>query len=89
MIDVTAFPKLNPVVNQTIEELNLVNKDGVVSIDMDELVLDAMECILRNGISSIAVVDRQNVLFGNISLSDIKVVSFIVINAWEIVRNSK
>ena len=39
---------------------------------MDAIVLDALALLCQHAITSVAVIDAQNVLFGNLSLSDVK-----------------
>lgn len=65
------FPGLVDILGNTLEQVDMGSRH-VISVDMEETVLVALEKLCGESISSVAVVDRHNVLFGNISVSDIK-----------------
>jgi CBS-domain-containing membrane protein len=65
------FKTLMKTLEKTLDELQ-AGKSPVFSVQMEAMVVDALEVICKNGVSSVAVVDQKGHLFGNISLSDIK-----------------
>jgi CBS domain-containing protein len=50
----------------------------VVSVHSEAYVLEAMSKMSELGLSSVAIVDGNGVLIGNISMTDIKVMNLMV-----------
>ncbi|KAA8906528.1 hypothetical protein FN846DRAFT_778260 [Sphaerosporella brunnea] len=55
----------------SLRELN-IGSNSVISINGDRIVLDALELMNTEGVSSLAVVDNQHNVIGNISTADVK-----------------
>ncbi|CAG8844213.1 17366_t:CDS:2, partial [Racocetra persica] len=69
--NVTKFPPIEQLFPKTLNELD-IGKGFVVSALSDSFVLDALTMMNKNGLSSIAIVDSDGLLIGNISMTDIK-----------------
>lgn len=65
------FPSLEPIFQSTLTELGLGNHD-VISVYGDEPLINALQKMCSENISSLAVVDRHMNLLGNISVTDVK-----------------
>ncbi|KAI9599118.1 hypothetical protein BDF19DRAFT_430153 [Syncephalis fuscata] len=65
------YPSLDAILKQTLRELGMA-QHKVVSVDSSDQVLDALSVMNEHGVSSIAVLDGQSHIIGNISVSDIK-----------------
>ncbi|ODV58822.1 uncharacterized protein ASCRUDRAFT_18549, partial [Ascoidea rubescens DSM 1968] len=65
------FPSLETLWSMTLNELN-IGSNFVISIYGDQPLIDALIKMNSDKISSIAVVDRNNNLLGNISVTDVK-----------------
>jgi len=57
---------------KTLEELQMTRKECVLSVEKSNSVLNGMITMHKNGVASVAIVDRQFKMIGTISLSDIK-----------------
>ncbi|CDK26592.1 unnamed protein product [Kuraishia capsulata CBS 1993] len=68
------FPSLEPVLNSSLQTLN-IGSNSVVSIYGDQLLMEALLKMHDLMISSLAVIDRNHNLLGNISVTDVKHVS--------------
>jgi CBS domain-containing protein len=66
------FPELKPLMNSKLAELGLGLQGRVFSVQNDALVLDAVQTLVDNKVSSLAVVNSQGILTGNFSMSDVK-----------------
>ncbi|KAF9115613.1 cell separation during budding [Mortierella sp. AM989] len=65
------FPQLQPVMEQTIEQLGL-SGSKVLSVSGNAQVLEALMIMSKHSVTSLAVLDDQGVLLGNISMTDIQ-----------------
>lgn len=63
----------NLITRMQLHEAKVIGKGPVISIHGEATVLEALTRMSSYGISSIAVVDINNSLVGNISMADIKV----------------
>ncbi|KAG0325675.1 cell separation during budding [Dissophora globulifera] len=81
MRHLSEFPKLQPVMQQTIEELGLA-RNKVLSVNGKAKVLDALVSMSKNSVSSLAILDDQGVLLGNISMTDIQHVMRDLKTSW-------
>ncbi|EDO17074.1 hypothetical protein Kpol_530p44 [Vanderwaltozyma polyspora DSM 70294] len=80
-----SFPSLEPLFNSSLQELQIgvlnthskptSKQSRVISIQGEEPLINALYKIHEERISSIAVVDHQNNLIGNISVTDVKYVT--------------
>lgn len=66
-----SFPEIDQLYPRSLRELNMGSAD-VISINGDKRVLDALELMNSEGISSLAVIDNQHNVIGNISTLDVK-----------------
>jgi len=66
-----SFPAIDQLYPHNLRELNIGSGD-VISINGDRKVLDALELMNSEGISSLAVIDNQHNVIGNISTWDVK-----------------
>ncbi|KAK9470498.1 uncharacterized protein V1510DRAFT_422870 [Dipodascopsis tothii] len=66
-----AFPSLEGLMQTPIQDLD-IGSAAVISIAGDALVIDALQTMARESITSIAVVDHDANLLGNISIVDVK-----------------
>ncbi|KAF0553535.1 CBS-domain-containing protein [Gigaspora margarita] len=71
--NVTKFPPIEQLFPKTLNELD-IGKGFVISASSDSFVLDALTMMIKNGLSSIAIVDSEGMLLGNISMTDVKYV---------------
>ncbi|KAF9326448.1 cell separation during budding [Linnemannia elongata] len=71
MRHLSEYPQLQPVMQKSLQQCGLSN-GRVLSVNGDEKVLDALISMSTNSVSSLAVLDEQGVLLGNISMTDIK-----------------
>ncbi|KAL1924921.1 uncharacterized protein VTP21DRAFT_4575 [Calcarisporiella thermophila] len=71
--NVSKFPDLSSYMNKSIHDLSL-GKAPVVSVQTDQLVLNALSIMSEHGISSLAVVDPSGVLLSAITMTDVKYV---------------
>ncbi|RIB25299.1 hypothetical protein C2G38_510195 [Gigaspora rosea] len=71
--NVTKFPPIEQLFPKTLNELD-IGKGFVISALSDSFVLDALTMMIKNGLSSIAIVDSEGMLLGNISMTDVKYV---------------
>ncbi|ODQ63478.1 hypothetical protein NADFUDRAFT_28746 [Nadsonia fulvescens var. elongata DSM 6958] len=69
------FPSLQPLFQASLHDLNIGNYEKVISIRGDALVLDALKRLSHEEVSSLAVVDSQGCLLGNISVVDVKMLT--------------
>ncbi|EEB07293.1 inducer-sexual development Sds23/Moc1 [Schizosaccharomyces japonicus yFS275] len=72
--NVRAFPALEPLMSRTIHSLDIGSSD-FICINGDKKVISAFRQMHETGIGSLAVVDSQYRLLGNISLVDVKYVT--------------
>lgn len=68
------FKSLEPLFQQSLDELGIGSKE-VISILGDKLVIDALQQMHDEGVSSLAVTDANNNLLGNISIVDVRLVT--------------
>ncbi|ODV80958.1 uncharacterized protein CANTADRAFT_88856 [Suhomyces tanzawaensis NRRL Y-17324] len=68
------FPSLDCHLNSTLQELDL-GSSTPISIYEDQLLIDALQKMSHERVSSLAVIDRTRSLIGNISIVDVKHVS--------------
>ncbi|KAF9925469.1 cell separation during budding [Linnemannia zychae] len=71
MRHLSEYPQLQPVMQKSLQQCGL-SHGRVLSVNGDEKVLEALISMSTNGVSSLAVLDDQGVLLGNISMTDIK-----------------
>ncbi|KAF9958102.1 cell separation during budding [Mortierella alpina] len=71
MRHLSEFPQLQPVMQQTLQQLGL-STGKVLSVNGEAQVLDALMMMSTHSVSSLAVLDDQGVLLGNISMTDIQ-----------------
>lgn len=71
-----SFKSLEPILQKTLHELNIGSKH-VMHIDADAPVIEALQLMQNEGVSSLAVVDSsQNMmLIGNISIVDVRLLT--------------
>ncbi|CAA22817.1 Protein sds23/moc1 [Schizosaccharomyces pombe] len=72
--NIRAFPDLEPLMSRTIHSLDIGSTD-ITCISGDQKVAAALRQMNQTGIGSLAVVDAQFRLLGNISLVDVKYVT--------------
>ncbi|KAK9248334.1 hypothetical protein V1506DRAFT_529658 [Lipomyces tetrasporus] len=65
------FPSLEPLFQMSLQELG-IGSNSVISIAGDKLVIEALEKMHNESVSSLAVVDSDRNLLGNISIVDVK-----------------
>lgn len=68
------FKSLEPLFQVSLEDLGIGSKE-VISIHGDKLVIDALQKMHDDGVSSLAVTDSKNNLLGNISVVDARLVT--------------
>lgn len=68
------FPSLDGLLQTPLDELD-VGSSNVIFVYGDQPLIDALLIMYEDHISSVAVVDRQHHLLGNISITDVKHVS--------------
>lgn len=73
------FPNLEQALESTLEEQKIGTYDDVISIAGDAPVIDALVKMHALAVSSIAVVDSNNNLLGNISVTDVSLLT----RAWQ------
>ncbi|CUS09700.1 unnamed protein product [Tuber aestivum] len=66
-----SFPTIDQLYPRSLRDLN-IGSGEVISINGDKKVLDALELMNSEGVSSLAVVDNQHNVVGNISTWDVK-----------------
>ncbi|KAF8458239.1 hypothetical protein BDZ91DRAFT_773236 [Kalaharituber pfeilii] len=66
-----SFPSIDQLYPCSLRDLN-IGSARVISINGDKKVIEAIELMNAEGISSVAVVDNQNNVVGNISTADVK-----------------
>ncbi|KAG0352392.1 cell separation during budding [Gamsiella multidivaricata] len=71
MRHLSEYPQLQPVMQKSLQQCGLTN-GKVLSVNGEEKVLDALISMSTHGVSSLAVLDEQGMLLGNISMTDIK-----------------
>ncbi|KAG0231715.1 cell separation during budding [Actinomortierella wolfii] len=81
MRHLSEYPQLQPVMQQTLQEFGLVN-NNVLAVNGDAKVLDALKMMSHHSVSSLAVLDDQGVLLGNISMTDIKYIMKSLKTSW-------
>uniref|UniRef100_A0A1D1XKE2 Protein SDS23 n=1 Tax=Anthurium amnicola TaxID=1678845 RepID=A0A1D1XKE2_9ARAE len=69
--NVTKFPQIENIFPKPLNELD-IGKSTVISAQADSFVLDALTMMNKNSLSSIAIVDFDGILVGNISMTDVK-----------------
>ncbi|CAI2176459.1 4197_t:CDS:2 [Funneliformis geosporum] len=69
--NVMKFPKIEQLFPKTIKDLD-IGRSTVISAQADSFVLDALTMMNKNSLSSIAIVNDDGVLMGNISMTDVK-----------------
>ncbi|RIA95838.1 hypothetical protein C1645_688553 [Glomus cerebriforme] len=69
--NVTKFPQIEQLFPKLLHDLD-IGKSTVISAQADSFVLDALTMMNKNSLSSIAIVDNDGVLLGNISMTDVK-----------------
>lgn len=68
------FKSLEPLFQTSLKELG-VGSTNIITINGDELVIDAVQKMHGEGVSSLAVVDANNMLLGNISIVDVRLLT--------------
>ncbi|KAF5100590.1 hypothetical protein D0Z00_001209 [Geotrichum galactomycetum] len=68
------FTSLQPLFHKSLEELGIGSKE-VISIHGDKLVIDALQKMHDEKVSSVAVTDSNNNLLGNISVVDARLLT--------------
>jgi len=69
----TNINNIGPIKDKSIRELGLGFKT-VVSVDIDDVAVNAFKRMTEHNVSSVAVVDSDNVLLSNVSSKDIKAI---------------
>ncbi|KAF9393413.1 cell separation during budding [Mortierella sp. AD011] len=75
------FPQLQPVMQQSVEQLGL-SGSKVLSVNGEAQVLDALLLMSKHSVTSLAVLDEQGVLLGNISMTDIQHIMKDLRSSW-------
>ncbi|KAF9418107.1 cell separation during budding [Podila epigama] len=75
------FPKLQTVMQKSLREFGL-DKSHVLSVNGNSTVLDALMTMSSNSVTSLAVLDDQGILLGNISMTDIQHVMKNLKSSW-------
>jgi len=75
------FTTLQPAMKKTLHECGLASSK-VLSVNGEAPVMDALMLMSNHNTSSLAVLDEQGVLLGNISMSDIKYVMKNLKTSW-------
>ncbi|KAI8601620.1 hypothetical protein EDD21DRAFT_429061 [Dissophora ornata] len=65
------FPQLQPVMQQTLQQLGLASSK-VLYVNGDAQVLEALIMMSKHSVSSLAILDDQGILLGNVSMTDIQ-----------------
>lgn len=73
------FPHLDAALESTLEEKQVGTYGDVVSVNGDAPVLDALDILHEKAVSSVAVVDSNRNLLGNISVVDVSLLT----RAWQ------
>ncbi|KAF9577048.1 cell separation during budding, partial [Lunasporangiospora selenospora] len=71
MRHLSEYPNLQPIMQKSLQQCGLTN-NKVLSVNGEEKVLNALISMSTNSVSSLAVLDDQGMLLGNISMTDIK-----------------
>ncbi|KAF9143597.1 cell separation during budding [Mortierella sp. GBA39] len=71
MRHLSEFPQLQPLMQKGLQQLGLTGVK-VLSVTGETQVLEALITMSTNGVSSLAVVNDQGVLLGNISMADVQ-----------------
>ncbi|KAI1317049.1 cell separation during budding [Mortierella claussenii] len=71
MRHLSEFSQLQPVMQQTLQQTGL-SGSKVLSVNGEAQVLEALIIMSKHSVSSLAVLDDQGVLLGNISMTDIQ-----------------
>nr|CAG8507514.1 1340_t:CDS:10 [Entrophospora candida] len=69
--NVTRFPQIESLFPKTIYEFD-IGKSPVIFAQADSFVLDALIMMNDNALSSVAIIDSEGMLIGNISMTDVK-----------------
>lgn len=77
--NIRKFPQLEPVLDRSLEELQIGKYGDMVTVQGDALVIDALDIMHEKAVSSVAVVDREQNLLGNISVVDVSLLT----RAWQ------
>ncbi|KAF9426801.1 cell separation during budding [Entomortierella beljakovae] len=78
---VNDFPQLKPLMQSSIEHLGLVG-GNILSVRGDAQVLEALMIMSKNNVSSLALLDDQGILQGNISMADVRHVTKNLNSSW-------
>jgi CBS domain-containing protein len=62
--------------NKPVSQCESASKPRILSVTEDSLAIDAFNAMVEKGVSGVAVIDKDGVLKGNISLRDIKLISY-------------
>ncbi|KAG0350701.1 hypothetical protein BC939DRAFT_441754 [Gamsiella multidivaricata] len=81
MRHLSEFSQLQPVMQQTLQQLGL-SSSKVLSVQGDAQVLEALIEMSKYSVSSLAVLDDQGVLLGNISMTDIQLIMKDLKTSW-------
>ncbi|KAG0041736.1 cell separation during budding [Gryganskiella cystojenkinii] len=71
MRHLSEFSHLQPLMQRTLHDLGLTNS-RVLAVKNDAQVMEALLAMSTNNVTSVAVLDDQGVLIGNISMADIQ-----------------
>lgn len=68
------FPSLDFYLNSTLQDLK-IGSNNPITIYEDQLLIEALQKMFNERVSSLAVIDKKKLLIGNISIVDVKNVS--------------
>lgn len=74
------FPAVEQLFDRTLEELHIGSYGDMITVQGDARVIEALEIMHDQAVSSVAVVDRDSNLLGNISVVDVSLLT----RAWQI-----
>ncbi|KAF9392667.1 cell separation during budding [Podila verticillata] len=81
MRHLSEYPQLQPIMQKSLQQCGLTS-GKVLSVNGDSKVLDALISMSNNSVSSLAVLDDQGMLLGNISMTDIKHIMKSLRTSW-------
>ncbi|KAF9922257.1 cell separation during budding, partial [Linnemannia zychae] len=81
MRHLSEFPSLQPVMQKGLQQLGLTGTK-VLSVTGETRVLEALITMSKNGVSSLAIVNDQGVLLGNISMADVQYIMKDLRTSW-------
>lgn len=60
--------------NKSIKELKMISSDKLITADVEQTAISAFKLLAQNLISAVPIVDKEGVLAGTLSLSDLKLI---------------